>query len=83
MAVIAYIYVRALTQGSDPSLALTVALATIGIVLWANSMGSILPVMAERMGIDPTVISGPVMSTLVDATGLLIYFSIAQVVMGI
>ena len=39
--------------------------------------------LAERMGIDSTVISGPVMSTLVDATGLLIYFSIAQVVMGI
>lgn len=45
--------------------------------------GSVLPLLATRLRIDPTVVSGPVMSTLVDATGLFIYFSIAQVVMGL
>jgi Mg/Co/Ni transporter MgtE len=40
--------------------------------------GSLLPLLAVRLHIDPTVVSGPVMSTLVDATGLLIYFNIAR-----
>jgi magnesium transporter len=53
------------------------------IVVWANSLGAILPLLASRLKIDPTVVSGPVMSTLVDATGLFIYFTIARFVMGL
>src|SRR5690606_40144112 len=49
-------------------LALTVALAIFIIVVWANLLGSVLPLLAIRLRIDPTVVSGPVMSTLVDAT---------------
>ncbi|GAB4574492.1 MAG: magnesium transporter [Anaerolineae bacterium] len=81
MAVIAYL--RALTWGSTPDLAATVALAIFTIVVWANGLGAILPLLATRLGIDPTVVSGPVMSTLVDATGLFIYFSIARVLLGL
>jgi magnesium transporter len=76
MAVIAYL--RALTWGSTPGLAMTVATAIFVIVIWANGLGAILPVLAARLRIDPTVVSGPVMSTLVDATGLFIYFSVAR-----
>ncbi len=71
-------YLRAITWGYDASLSLTVALAIFAIVVWANGLGSVLPLLAARLGIDPTVVSGPVMSTLVDATGLFIYFSIAS-----
>jgi magnesium transporter len=74
-------YVRALTWGSSPALALTVALAISTIVVWANGLGSLLPLLAARLRIDPTVVSGPVMSTLVDATGLFIYFTIARVIL--
>lgn len=81
MAVVAY--TRAITWESDPALALTVSVAIMGIVLWATSIGSILPLVAARLRIDPTVVSGPVMSTLVDATGLFIYFSIARLVLGL
>jgi len=81
MAVVAY--VRALTWGSSAALALTVATAIMTIVVWANVLGSVLPLLATRLRIDPTVVSGPVMSTLVDATGLFIYFSIARMVMGL
>ena len=81
MAVIAY--VRAGTWGSDPALSLTVALAIFTIVVWANGLGSILPLLATALHIDPTVVSGPVMSTLVDATGLFIYFTMARVIMGL
>ncbi len=76
-------YVRALTWGSSPALALTAALAIFAIVLWANGLGSVLPLLAAKLRIDPTVVSGPVMSTLVDATGLFIYLTIAGVILGL
>ena len=81
MAVVAYFL--ALVWVSDPQIALTVAISILAIVLWSTSAGSLLPLFATRLKIDPTVVSGPVMSTLVDATGLLIYFSVARVVLGI
>ncbi len=81
MAVFAFI--RALTWGSTTDLALTVALTILSIVIWANSLGSVLPLLAARFKIDPAIVSGPVMSTLVDATGLFIYFTIARLVLGL
>jgi magnesium transporter len=76
-------YVRALTWGTTPALALAVALTIFTIVVWANGLGSLLPLLAARLRIDPAIISGPVMSTLVDATGLFIYFTIARVILGL
>lgn len=81
MAVVAY--GRALLWGTSPSVATTVSLAIMSIVLWANALGAILPLIASRLGIDPTVVSGPAMSTLVDATGLFIYLSIARLLLGL
>ncbi len=81
MAVIAY--VRAITWGSGQGLALAVSLAIFTIVVWANGLGAFLPILAARLKIDPTTVSGPVMSTLVDATGLFIYFMIAKVILGL
>ena len=81
MAIIAYI--RAITWGSGQPLAMAVSAAIFLIVVWANGMGSILPLLAARMRLDPTVVSGPLMSTLVDTTGLLIYFTIATVVLSL
>jgi len=78
-----FAYLRALTWGSSSGLALTVSLAIMIIVIWANALGAILPILASRFRIDPTVVSGPVMSTLVDATGLFIYFTIARIVLGL
>ncbi len=76
-------YIRALTWGSSQALSLTVSLAILTIVVWANGLGAVLPLLAARLRIDPAIVSGPVMSTLVDATGLFIYFTIAKLVLGI
>lgn len=76
-------YARAITWEPNPRLGLTVAVAIVGIVLWATSAGAILPLIASRLKIDPTVVSGPVMSTLVDATGLFIYFTLARLIAGL
>lgn len=81
LAVVAY--GRALLWGTGNDVALTVAVSIFAIVVWANSLGSLLPTMAERLKIDPTVVSGPAMSTLVDATGLFIYFTIAGILLSL
>jgi len=56
--------------------ALTVALALIGVVLWGTLVGSMLPFILRRLGFDPATSSAPFVATLVDVTGLVIYFSV-------
>jgi magnesium transporter len=82
LAMSAIAYARVVTWGYEQALAVTVSLAIFAIVVWADSLGSILPLLAARVGIDPAVVSGPLMSTVVDATGLFIYFTIARVILG-
>jgi magnesium transporter len=62
-------------------IALTVGLALIGIVLWGTLSGSMLPMILRRLGFDPATSSAPFVATLVDVTGLIIYFSVAIVVL--
>jgi magnesium transporter len=81
MSIIAY--GRALLWGTTPALALAVAVSIMTIIIWANSLGALLPMAASALKIDPTVVSGPAMSTLVDATGLFIYFTVAGIVLGL
>lgn len=59
-----------------------IAVTLIGICTWASFAGGMLPLIARRLGIDPAVVSSPFIATLVDATGLLIYFTVAYAVMG-
>jgi magnesium transporter len=61
--------------------AFTVALALIGVVLWGTLVGSLLPFLLRRLGFDPAVSSAPFVATLVDVTGLVIYFSVGLVVL--
>jgi magnesium transporter len=61
--------------------ALTVGLALIAIVLWGTLAGSMLPFVMRPLGFDPATSSAPFVATLVDVTGLLIYFGIAVVVL--
>lgn len=56
---------------------LTVGCSLIGIVLWGTLMGSMLPLVLKKLGADPAASSTPFVATLVDVTGLLIYFSMA------
>jgi len=57
--------------------ALVVSLSLVGVVLFGNLSGSMLPFILSRLGLDPAVTSAPFVSTLVDVTGIVIYFSIA------
>ncbi len=60
---------------------LTVACSLLGIILWGTLAGSMLPFILKRLGIDPATSSAPFVATLVDVTGLIIYFSVAMVIL--
>ncbi|OWU65361.1 MAG: magnesium transporter, partial [Armatimonadetes bacterium Cent15-Ar3] len=69
--------------GSPLPLALVVGFALPSIIIWAATIGSLLPIGAKRVGVDPAVMSAPFISTFVDATGLIIYFEIAHKILGL
>lgn len=62
--------------------ALTVAISLVGVVLWGSITGSMLPIALRRLGLDPASASAPLVATLVDVTGLVIYFTLASLVLG-
>ena len=62
-------------------IALTVAFSLVGVVLWGSVAGSMLPFVLRRAGFDPASASAPLVATLVDVTGLVIYFTIASIVL--
>ncbi|HKC86298.1 MAG TPA: magnesium transporter [Blastocatellia bacterium] len=72
---------RALLWGTSMPLALTVAITVLAICTWSTTVGALIPLVAERFGVDPAVLSAPLITTLVDATGLIIYFTIAKLIL--
>lgn len=62
-------------------IAVTVGISLIGVVLWGSLSGSMLPFVLRRMGLDPATSSAPFVATLVDVTGLVIYFVVASYVL--
>ncbi len=60
---------------------LTVGITLLGVVLWGTLSGSMLPMLLKRLGADPAVSSAPFVATLVDVTGLVIYFSVAYLLL--
>lgn len=67
----------------QPAMAITLAVTLLSVVTAATGIASILPIVAQKFGLDPTLLSGPAISTIVDSMGLLIYFTIARIVFGI
>jgi magnesium transporter len=63
-------------------IAMTVGIALVGVVLWGTISGSMLPIFLKKLGADPAVSSAPFVATLVDVTGLIIYFSVAFLILS-
>jgi len=74
-------FVRALMWGSSTPVAIVVASALVAVVLVGTVVGAVLPLLFRRLGFDPAVASSPFVASLVDVTGLVIYFSIARSVL--
>jgi magnesium transporter len=65
----------------DFKMGLVIAVTVCAICVWSTTVGSIVPIVAHRFGVDPAVLSAPLITTLVDATGLLIYLMIATLIL--
>ena len=74
---------QALLWQAPMALALTVSVTMFAICVWSTTVGSLIPILAHRFGVDPAVLSAPLITTLVDATGLIIYFSIAKLILRV
>jgi magnesium transporter len=76
MAVVAFGRAQLLHVGSD--VAFVISLTILAICVWSAAVAAVLPLIINRMRIDPAVVSAPLITTLVDGTGLVIYFTIAK-----
>lgn len=79
----AAVLLRAATLGVGPGLGEVAALTAFAVVMWAALVAAVLPLVLARLRLDPAVASGPLITTIVDGTGLLMYFTIAKAVLGI
>jgi magnesium transporter len=64
------------------AVAVAVALSLVGVVLWGTIVGSMLPFLLRRLGLDPSAASAPFVATLADVTGLIIYFTTARLILA-
>jgi magnesium transporter len=67
----------------DLRLAAVVGLTVVAICTWSNTIGAVVPLVARKLGLDPALVSAPMITTLVDATGLAIYLLIAKAILGL
>ncbi|MFP4465603.1 MAG: magnesium transporter [Candidatus Goldiibacteriota bacterium] len=74
---VSYVWVK------DIKISFVIAFSVVFIALWANIIGSMLPLLLTKMKLDPAVVSSPLLTTILDVTGLLIYFSIAGTVLSV
>ncbi|KPK13119.1 MAG: hypothetical protein AMJ56_03405 [Anaerolineae bacterium SG8_19] len=74
-------FIRAQLFDAELGVALVLALTLPLVVIWANTVATLVPLIAQRLKIDPAVVSAPMITTIVDATGLFIYFSLAAIVL--
>lgn len=69
--------------GNSMQISVVIALSIVAICTWANTIGSLVPLIAQKLKIDPATVSAPLITTLVDATGLAIYLLIAKALLGL
>jgi magnesium transporter len=69
-------------QPHSIAIGFTVGIALIGIVMWGTLAGSMLPFILKKLGFDPATSSAPLVATIVDVTGLIIYFTVAIVILS-
>ncbi|MFW6223104.1 MAG: magnesium transporter, partial [Bacteroidota bacterium] len=77
-------YFRGLFEGdSGIGVAVVISMTMLVLLLWANIIGGLLPLILARFNLDPAVISSPFIATVIDVTGIFIYFNIAIWILGL
>jgi magnesium transporter len=80
----ALMYGRALLTGDGSTeIAMTVGLTVLALTTWAATVGAILPIVLNKLKFDPAVVSAPFISSFVDGTGLIIYFTLAKILLDL
>ncbi len=74
------LYVRGFFWRGGPTVGMVVGMSMVAITIWSNLLGSLLPIVLTKFKLDPAVISSPLLTTVVDSTGLIIYFTLAKFV---
>jgi len=82
MAILMFGRALILKDGSV-NVGLTVGVTVLVVTVWAATVGAILPLLLSKLRLDPAVVSAPFITSLVDGTGLIIYFSLAQLILGL
>lgn len=77
------LYIRSYFWRGGHQVGLVVGFSMFVIVIWANLLGSLLPIILTKLKLDPAVTSSPLLTTVVDSTGLIIYFTFAQFVLNL
>jgi magnesium transporter len=75
-------YIRALIFNAEAGVAIILALTLPLVVIWSNTVATLVPLLAERFKIDPAVVSTPMITTIVDASGIFMYLFLAQLIIG-
>jgi magnesium transporter len=83
MSLVGILYIRLFFPQVGGPISVVVGLTLPAVVVWSTTVATLVPTLADRFHIDPAVISGPMIATIVDATGLLIYFLLAQQLLGL
>jgi magnesium transporter len=83
LALFAFFRVLLVNAQAGAGIATTIAFSVFAIVIVANLVGALLPIAFHKLKIDPALTSSPFLATLMDATGLLIYFNVAKLVLNI
>jgi len=76
-------YLRAVSMGLGYEIGPVVAVSGLFIVVWAAVVAGFLPLMLHRLRVDPALVSGPLITTIVDGTGLFLYFTLARIMLGL
>jgi magnesium transporter len=77
------VYLRSFFWLGGPEVGQVVATTMIVLVIWANLIGALLPIVLSKLKLDPAVVSSPLLTTLADVFGLIIYFNIARLMLGL
>ncbi len=72
-----------LSAGSSTEIGLTVGLTVLVLTVWAATVGAIIPIVLSKLKMDPAVVSAPFISSFVDGTGLIIYFTLARILLDL
>ncbi len=75
------LFLRSFVWRGGPEIGLVLAISMVAIVFWTNVAGCILPIILTKLNFDPAVVSSPLLTTMVDAVGLIIYFNIARLIL--